>query len=146
MAKEQLPDLDGAAHSANEADKDSSAAFETETIDLNTVFAADLTVTGSFDMRGAEAGSLGKLLNALPIPALLISTANQVVYTNSSVKTPDTPAKIPFWENRSSTRSRDPATRRKPPRSLTELRLRERPNPFWPCSNSVRKNYTVASM
>ncbi len=56
----------------------------TETIDLDNLITTDLTSTGSFDFIGVEATSLGKLLQSLPIPALLIDGAHTVIFANES--------------------------------------------------------------
>jgi PAS domain S-box-containing protein len=55
----------------------------TETIDLDNLFSQQLTASGSFDLRGIHATSLGKLLQALPMPALLVDRDNQIVFANS---------------------------------------------------------------
>lgn len=63
----------------------------TYTIDLNTLFTKDVTSSGSFNLRGAETTSLGRLLQALPIPALLVDRNGTIVFTNepTSTKSPD---------------------------------------------------------
>ncbi len=55
----------------------------TETIDLNSLITPDLTVSGSFDLRGVEATSLGKLLESLPIPALVIDRFHDIIFENA---------------------------------------------------------------
>lgn len=64
----------------------------TQTIDLNTLFTKDVTASGSFDVRGIKKTSFGKLLESLPIPALLIDRSQVVVFTNRACEklTPDT--------------------------------------------------------
>lgn len=54
------------------------------TIDLNDWFATDLSTTGSFDLGIVAATSFGKLLNALPIPVMLIDWTYSVVFTNQA--------------------------------------------------------------
>ncbi len=61
-----------------------SAHVSTETIDLNKLFNRDVTASGSFDLRGVKSTSLGKLLQALPIPALLIDSGGYVTFANAA--------------------------------------------------------------
>lgn len=61
-----------------------SSHVSTETIDLNRLFNRDVTASGSFDLRGVKSTSLGKLLQALPIPALLIDSGGYVTFANAA--------------------------------------------------------------
>jgi diguanylate cyclase (GGDEF)-like protein/PAS domain S-box-containing protein len=58
----------------------------TQTIDLNTLFTRDVTSSGSFNMRGVQKTSVGKLLEklleALPIPALLLDQSQTILFSN----------------------------------------------------------------
>lgn len=56
----------------------------TETIDVNTLFPEKLTESGSFDLRGFRLSSLGRLLGALPIPALLVDSQFSIIFANES--------------------------------------------------------------
>ncbi len=57
----------------------------TETIDLDSLFTKHLTSSGSFDIRGGIwATTFGKVLQALPIPALLIDESYRVVVSNQA--------------------------------------------------------------
>ena len=56
----------------------------TQTIDLNSLFSADVHSTGLFDLSGIESTSLGKLLNVLPIPAMLVDSWYSVVFANQA--------------------------------------------------------------
>lgn len=56
----------------------------TETIDLNKLFTKDVTESGSFDLRGVKSTSLGKLLQALPNPALLVDSAGYINFANAA--------------------------------------------------------------
>jgi two-component system cell cycle sensor histidine kinase/response regulator CckA len=56
----------------------------TGTINLDTLFARDVTSSGSFDLRGVRTTSLGKLLMALPMPALVVNRAHQIAFANLS--------------------------------------------------------------
>lgn len=61
-----------------------SADTRTQTIDLNSLFTGEVWETGSFNLRGMESSSLGKLLDALPIPALLVDNSHCIMYCNHS--------------------------------------------------------------
>ncbi len=56
----------------------------TETIDLQGLFAENLTVSGSFDLTGIKTTTFGKLLESLPIPALLLDPSCRIVFVNQS--------------------------------------------------------------
>jgi hypothetical protein len=58
--------------------------ISTETIDLNSLFTRDVASSGSFDLRGIEATSLGKLLQTIPIPALLVDGACAIAFANQA--------------------------------------------------------------
>lgn len=66
-----------------------SADTRTLSIDLNNLFTGEAWETGSFNLRGMESSSLGKLLDALPIPALLVDNTHHIVYCNHSWTTLD---------------------------------------------------------
>lgn len=55
-----------------------------ETIDLTGLFARDVSSSGSFDLRQFRLTSVGKLLDALPIPALLLDQFCGLVFANRS--------------------------------------------------------------
>jgi len=54
----------------------------TETIDLTSLFTEDVTASGSFDLGALHETAVGKLLNALPLPALLVDSSHHVVFAN----------------------------------------------------------------
>jgi hypothetical protein len=56
----------------------------TQTIDLQSLFAPDVSQTGVFDLRDIASTSFGKLLDALPVPVLLIDKWFFVVFVNQS--------------------------------------------------------------
>lgn len=58
------------------------ALESTQTIDLDRMFSGDVTLSGSFDLREIEATSLGKLLQAMPIPSLLTNRSRIVTFVN----------------------------------------------------------------
>ena len=56
----------------------------TETIDLNSLFTRDVASSGTFDLRGLEGTSLGRLLQTIPIPALLVDGACAIAFANQA--------------------------------------------------------------
>ncbi len=55
----------------------------TETIDLTTFLTKEVTSSGSFDIRGdIWKTTFGKLLRALPMPALLIDSSHSILFLN----------------------------------------------------------------
>lgn len=66
------------------ADQDTDTGLGTETIKVDSLFTDDVNSSGSFDVRGIQGSSFGKLLESLPIPALLLDQAGTVIFTNQS--------------------------------------------------------------
>ena len=58
--------------------------LSTETIDLNSAIYEQLTESGSFDLRGFQLSSIGRLLNAVPTPVLLIDSRFSIIFANES--------------------------------------------------------------
>ncbi|MBD3398382.1 PAS domain-containing protein [Candidatus Micrarchaeota archaeon] len=56
----------------------------TETIDLNSLFEPDVSVSGAYDLREVKATSFGKLLEAVPIPSMLLDWDGYVGFSNSA--------------------------------------------------------------
>ncbi|MBI5571405.1 MAG: PAS domain S-box protein [Desulfomonile tiedjei] len=54
----------------------------TQTVDLDQWFSSDLTSSGSFDLGILAIEAFGKLLDALPIPTLLVDGSYSVVFVN----------------------------------------------------------------
>jgi two-component sensor histidine kinase len=54
----------------------------TETIDFSELFPPGVTYTGSFELDRGKVRSFSKLLNALPMPALLVESSLNVMYAN----------------------------------------------------------------
>ncbi len=67
-----------------EYDSDYSEEEPTESLDLASAFTEDVTASGSFSFRGVKKTLFGKLLQALPIPALLIDESHNVTFSNES--------------------------------------------------------------
>lgn len=60
--------------------------ISTQSIDLTSVFSEDVTSSGSFSFSGVDRTWFGKLLQALPIPALLVDPAYSVIFMNECCK------------------------------------------------------------
>lgn len=58
----------------------------TESIDLESLFPLDVTQSGSFDLRALESSVVGKLLNALPILAVVINRHDTITFSNSALR------------------------------------------------------------
>jgi PAS domain S-box-containing protein len=54
----------------------------TESIDLGSLFDSRLTRSGSFDLAMLEVSAFGRLLQAIPIPALMVDTSCNMVFLN----------------------------------------------------------------
>ncbi len=66
---------------------DSEERMVTETIDLDSLFSTHVTSSGSFDIRGGIwATTFGKVMQALPIPALLVDESFCVVVANQACR------------------------------------------------------------
>ncbi|MEW6349335.1 MAG: PAS domain S-box protein [Thermodesulfobacteriota bacterium] len=57
----------------------------TETIDVHDLFSDDVTVSGSFDFGSIPGSPLGKLLQALPVPACLIDESCRIGFHNQAL-------------------------------------------------------------
>ncbi len=56
----------------------------TQTVDLASLFSDHVSSSGSFSLRGLDQTWFGKLLQALPIPALLIDKSCHIILANQS--------------------------------------------------------------
>ncbi|MBI5571803.1 MAG: EAL domain-containing protein [Desulfomonile tiedjei] len=54
----------------------------TESIELSSLFTRDVTSSGSFDLRGVEATSFGRLIQSLPVPSVVVNQSNIIVMIN----------------------------------------------------------------
>lgn len=61
-----------------------TGSSSTESIAVSTLFDKQLTESGSFDVSGAKYTSLGRLLLALPIPALLVDKSFFITFCNEA--------------------------------------------------------------
>lgn len=56
----------------------------TETIDVNALFAPDLSESGSFDISDVSHSMFAKLLQAMSVPTLLVSRSHEITFANSA--------------------------------------------------------------
>jgi PAS domain-containing protein len=56
----------------------------TQTIDVNGLFDEDVYSTGSYDLRSIESSSFGKLLDAVPLPIIVVDQDHHVVFSNQA--------------------------------------------------------------
>ncbi len=68
----------------------------TQSIYLDRFFTRDITTSGSFDLRRIKDISFGQLLEAIPIPTLLVDASYSIVFTNEALQriSEDTPKLI----------------------------------------------------
>lgn len=57
---------------------------KTQTIDLDSLFASDVTESGSFDLRQVKFASFGRLLESLSVPTLLIGPSLRIEFVNAA--------------------------------------------------------------
>ena len=84
MTAKELPNFDSEEEPESPdrllADQNAS----TETIDLNTLFSTDPSLSGSFDLSTVGSTSFGRLLDALPMPAILVDQWHLIGFANLS--------------------------------------------------------------
>ncbi|MFH1117491.1 MAG: ATP-binding protein [Pseudomonadota bacterium] len=59
-------------------------SLSTLTIDIGMLFPEEVTSSGSFDLRGIRETSFGRLLETIPIPALVVKQSHEIVFANRS--------------------------------------------------------------
>lgn len=127
MRKKNPPDFNPPDESEGPESPTGDSWPSGEMIDLGNLFTKELTASGSFDIRsGIWATTLGKLLQALPIPALLVDESWDIVVANQAC------ARISKDYENIQGRSfasflRDPTTSGKPQPLLTEIFSTRRP-------------------
>lgn len=58
----------------------------TQTIDVSNLFKANMESGGDFDLGKIPFTALGRLLDALPIPALLVDSRCRLIFSNNSIE------------------------------------------------------------
>ncbi|MDQ7782293.1 MAG: hypothetical protein RDU20_05425 [Desulfomonilaceae bacterium] len=82
MPEKDLPSFDSLDEPKAVPDHLHKAGTSTQTIDLSSLFDTNVSSSGTFDLSGVGSTSLGRLLDALPMPAILIDEGNRVVFSN----------------------------------------------------------------
>lgn len=84
MDNKDLPSFDDPTQEESPVRLLNSSNVATETIDLNSMFPREVTTSGSFDLSDVRSTAFGKLLNSLPMPALLINASHSISFVNES--------------------------------------------------------------
>lgn len=82
MPEKDLPSIDSQDEPKTGPDHLQGEGLATQTIDLSSLCHSDVDSSGTFDLSQVESTSFGCLLDALPMPALLIDQLNRVVFSN----------------------------------------------------------------
>lgn len=87
MRDADLPTFDEDLSEEEVAGSPLRLARPTESIDLDALFTRDVSPSGSFDIRGdIWETTFGRLMQALPIPALLIDSSNTIFVANQACR------------------------------------------------------------
>lgn len=70
----------------NQSEPKSFEAQSLETIDLTAMYTDGMSDSGSFDVTEIHLSSFGKLLNAIPIPALLVDESAKIIFSNNACR------------------------------------------------------------
>jgi len=62
----------------------SAGGLAEATIDIGSMFTRDVSLSGSFDLRRFRISSIGKLLEAIPIPTLLVDELLEIAFANGA--------------------------------------------------------------
>ncbi|MFH1114424.1 MAG: hypothetical protein V1792_10930 [Pseudomonadota bacterium] len=81
MPEKDLPSFDSVDENETAPDHSPTTGLGTQTIDLSNLFSSGVYSSGTFDLSVAST-SFGRLLDALPVPAILIDESNTVVFSN----------------------------------------------------------------
>lgn len=93
MAVDDLPSFDADDHeSASQPMFLAQSNVVTETIDLESLISGHRAAPSTFDFEQLRATSLGKLLNSLPLPVILIDGSGTIIFVNQACKKINTDA------------------------------------------------------
>jgi two-component system cell cycle sensor histidine kinase/response regulator CckA len=87
MNKEESPECSSIADEKETPNLLEDRHDITETIDLNKLFEADVTSSGSFDLRRVKFATFGKLLQAMSVPTLLVASTHEIDFVNHAFLT-----------------------------------------------------------
>jgi len=82
MAEKEIPSFDDFGERSDSRVPTGLQRVSTESIDLDRLLLKDVTESGSFDLSDVQATSVGKLLQSLPIPAMLLDRSCSLVFAN----------------------------------------------------------------
>ncbi|MBI5572406.1 MAG: PAS domain S-box protein [Desulfomonile tiedjei] len=85
MKEKDLPKLDPSPNDSQEVPRVVSDPHPTETIDLDNLFGPHLTSSAGFDFTWIEQAAFGKLLEAIPVPALLVDASTRILFSNGAL-------------------------------------------------------------
>lgn len=86
VSPDELPSFDETdSHQIQPAQLLRTGSVETETIDLSHVLTQDLTDSGSFNALDDQGSSFYRLLQALPMPTLLLDMTQRIIFSNEAV-------------------------------------------------------------
>ncbi|MEW6110754.1 MAG: PAS domain-containing protein [Thermodesulfobacteriota bacterium] len=86
MGAKDLPDFNDFQAEDGVSRRVGTAETSTETIDVSSLFDHDAYSSGAFSLSGLESAVFGRLLDALPIPALLLDRGYCVRFANRFFK------------------------------------------------------------
>jgi diguanylate cyclase (GGDEF)-like protein/PAS domain S-box-containing protein len=72
--------------SAGPKEPEEKKGSATDSITVDALLVDEMSVTGSFDLRGFRTSALAKLLNVLPLPAVLLDNRQSLVFLNEAGK------------------------------------------------------------
>jgi len=84
MTENNLPRFDSYDEPEASPRRLQGASLSTETIDISALFSPDVYSSGTFDLSSVGSTSFGRLLDALPMPAILIDQWNNVGFVNQA--------------------------------------------------------------
>ena len=82
MPEKDLPSFEPSEDPESVPDRLQGDGLSTQTIDLSSLFDPDVDSSGTFDLGSVGSTSFGRLLDSLPVPAILIDPSNRVVFSN----------------------------------------------------------------
>ncbi len=82
MPEKDLPSFEPSEDPEPVPDRLQGNGLTTQTIDLSSLFDPDVDSSGTFDLGSVGSTSFGRLLDSLPVPAILIDPSNRVVFSN----------------------------------------------------------------
>jgi PAS domain-containing protein len=82
MPEKDLPSFEPSEDPESAPDRLQGDGLATQTIDLTSLFDPEVDSSGTFDLGSVGSTSFGRLLDSLPVPAILIAPSNRVVFSN----------------------------------------------------------------